>query len=453
MSAPSRHVPSPSGKALYPVLRGGRQSSSPEQNAFHQRARLQGAIVAAVAKYGYAAMTVTQVVSLAGVSRTTFYKHFSDKEGCFLATYDLIAAIATERISRAYRTPTDWQQRLRAAFQVFAEIIVDERDAAHLVLVDALGAGHRVLEHRERITATFETMLRQSFDAAPQRALVSDTTIRAIVSGIRRVAYHRLLTGEPEQLNNVLEDLLAWAVGYHAPGVQPPLRPATTSAEEVQLGQTLKDTTIPALDIATARKTLTLRERVQHSIVSLASEGGYGALSIPTITARAGTSNEAFYANYTNKQQAFLAIFQEATKRALTPAIEAFQNAPTWPQAVHDTIATLLTYTAQDPIFARLAFFEVLTGGPPAIQLAEQNLDTVATMFAPGHKAHPKVPSVVAEAITGGLWNVIQYELGHGRAAELPQLAPELTYIALAPFLGAKEAARVAQVATDPTTA
>jgi hypothetical protein len=66
-------------------------------------------------------------------------------------------------------------------------------------------------------------------------------------------------------------------------------------------------------------------------------------------------------------------------------------------------------------------------------------------MFAPGHKAHPKVPSVVAEAIVGGLWNVIQYELGHGRAAELPQLAPELTYIALAPFLGAKEAAKIAK--------
>jgi hypothetical protein len=52
---------------------------------------------------------------------------------------------------------------------------------------------------------------------------------------------------------------------------------------------------------------------------------------------------------------------------------------------------------------------------------------------------------VVAEAIVGGLWNVIQYELGHGRAAELPQLAPELTYIALAPFLGAKEAAKIAK--------
>jgi hypothetical protein len=54
------------------------------------------------------------------------------------------------------------------------------------------------------------------------------------------------------------------------------------------------------------------------------------------------------------------------------------------------------------------------------------------------------VPAVVSEAIVGGLWNVMQYEIGHGRAALLPQLAPELLYISLTPFLGAEEAAEIA---------
>jgi len=418
---------------------------SPEQNALHQRARLQGAMVTAVAQSGYAGTTIKQLVSLAGVSRTTFYRHFADKEQCFLATYDMIATLATERISRAYRQPEKWRERVAAGFRYFAEIVASEREASHLVLVDALGAGHRVLEHRDRMIAVFELMFRQSFDEAPKKALITDTAIRAIVSGIRRVAYRRLLRGEPERLSEVIEDLMSWAIGYHVPGVEPPLRPPITISENPpRLHQALRESVIPALDPALARTTHTHRERILHAVVSIASEGGYPALSIPAISARAGTSNEAFYENFTDKQDAFLTVFRETTQRALAPAIEAFQAAPDWPRAARDSIATLLEVAARDPIFARLAFFEILTGGPAAIDLAERSLDTFNPMFAPGHDQYPKVPPVVSEAIVGGIWNVMQHEIGHGRAAQLPELAPELTYITLAPFLGARKAARVA---------
>jgi AcrR family transcriptional regulator len=442
----SKPVPSPSGKALYPVLPAGRQTMPPEEVALHQRARLQGAMVAAVAENGYAATTIKQLVSLAGVSRRTFYKHFADKEQCFLATYDVITTIATERITRAYRTPTGWRERLQAGFRCVAEIVTSERDAAHLVLVDAQGAGHHVLEHRDRTIAIFEMMLRQSFRAAPQQALITDTTIRAIVSGVRRVAYRRLLTGEPEKLTDVIEDLLDWATAYHVPALKPPVRPPIVIPEGApKLAQALKDSSIPALDPVKARGTHTHRQRILQAVVSLASEGGYPALSMPAISARAGISNEAFYENFTDKQHAFLTACEEATEGVLTATAEAFAAAGSWPQAAQQTIVTLVAQIAKDPVFARLAFFEMLTGGPAAVQLAEQILQRFTAMFAAGHEQHPEVHHVVGEAITGGLWSIIQHEIGHGRAAQLPELAPELIYITLTPFLGAKQAAQLAR--------
>jgi AcrR family transcriptional regulator len=440
----SRRVPAPSGKALYPVLPPGRQVMSPDRRALNQRARLQGAMVAAVAQSGYADTTIKQLVSLAGVSRTTFYRHFADKEQCFLATYDMIATMATERISRAYREPTGWRERIQAGFRYFAEIVVIERDASHLVLVDALGAGHRVLEHRDRMIGVFELMFRQSFQEASQRALVTDTTIRAIVSGIRRVAYRRLLRGEPERLNDVIEDLLDWAIAYHVPDVTPPLRPPITISEGApHLHQALRESVIPPLNPIQARTTHTHRERILHAVVSISSEGGYPALSIPAISAAAGISNEAFYENFIDKQDAFLTAFREAAKRALAPAVQAFQAAPTWPQAAYDSIATLLQFIAEDSVFARLGFFEILTGGPAAIDLAEKTLDAFGIMFQAGHEQHPHVPPVVSEAIVGGLWNIIQHEIGHSRADQLPELAPELAYITLTPFIGARQAAQL----------
>jgi AcrR family transcriptional regulator len=287
-----------------------------------------------------------------------------------LATYDMIVTLATERISRAYREPGGWRERLQAGFGYFAEIIVTEREASHLVLVDALGAGHPVLEHHDRMIGIFELMFRQSFRDAPAKAIVTDTTIRAIVSGIRRVAYRRLLRDEPEKLDEVVADLLDWAVGYHTAGARPPLRPSIVMNEDSpHLQQALRESAIAPLDPALASATHTHRERILHAVVSLASEGGYQALSIPAISQRAGISNEAFYEHFADKQDAFLTVFRETSGHALTPALEAFQTASCWPQAAHDSIAALLQFIAGDPVFARLAFFEILTGGRAAIEL------------------------------------------------------------------------------------
>ena len=54
----------------------------------HQRNRMHGAMVEAVALRGYERTSVKQVVGLAGVSRRSFYEQFANKQECFLATYD-----------------------------------------------------------------------------------------------------------------------------------------------------------------------------------------------------------------------------------------------------------------------------------------------------------------------------------------------------------------------------
>ncbi len=45
----------------------------------------------------------------------------------------------------------------------------------------------------------------------------------------------------------------------------------------------------------------------------------------------------------------------------------------------------------------------------------------------------------------GGIWQVLHRYIERGAIAELPEAAPQLTYFALAPFLGAQAAAEVAR--------
>ena len=62
-------------------------------------------MAACVAARGYEAVTVADVVAVAGVS-ATFYEHFEGKRECFLAAYDtidLVVGFVEERAEEAGR--------------------------------------------------------------------------------------------------------------------------------------------------------------------------------------------------------------------------------------------------------------------------------------------------------------------------------------------------------------
>jgi AcrR family transcriptional regulator len=53
----------------------------------HQRRRLLAAMAEALAEHGYAGVTTTHVSERAGVSTSTFYRHFGNLWDCVLAAY------------------------------------------------------------------------------------------------------------------------------------------------------------------------------------------------------------------------------------------------------------------------------------------------------------------------------------------------------------------------------
>src|SRR5271157_3830810 len=123
---------------LYQRLPHGPHSLDHGQVIRHQRTRIQGAIVEAVAASGYEEASVSQVVGLAGVSRRSFYEIYANKLDCFLATYDLIAARGLKQIRQAYgASEGDLEDRLRPAFQAFAEGVAGHWNDARLVIVEA----------------------------------------------------------------------------------------------------------------------------------------------------------------------------------------------------------------------------------------------------------------------------------------------------------------------------
>src|SRR5262249_22140037 len=122
-----------------------------------QRSRMLSAAVDAVEDVGYARMTVAEVIGRARVSRKTFYDVFSDREDCFLAAFEQAIEQSRAVAIEAYIGADSWREGIRSALAHLLAFMDDEPGLTRLCVVEALGAGERVLERRAQL---FEELAR-----------------------------------------------------------------------------------------------------------------------------------------------------------------------------------------------------------------------------------------------------------------------------------------------------
>lgn len=399
-------------------------------------------MVEAVARRGYAGTTLRELVTLAGVSKSTFYDHFENKQECFLATFDEVVAQVSARVGEAYRQPGDFRQRLVAGLSTFMRLAVDEPAAASLVAVESLTLGAAGVAHRERASQAFELLIQQSFDHSPSEHRVAPLTVRAIVAGIRGVAYRHLRSGRGGELPDRVEELVDWALNYQrqeSEGVQraaeAAARPAPAPPQPPAEEHPLPSWSEPP-DSRRSRTLLSQRERIVRAAARVVIENGYPGLSIPAISGAAGVSNQTFYEHFPGKLEAFLAAFEIVAGQALAVTAAALAAEGGRIEAIGVGMRALLEQIARDELFARLAFFELPTAGPVALDHAEAMLDNFTAFLSPDAAPNEirRLPTrTLAEAIPSGVWAVIQHEIHEGRLDSLPEMAPELTRVVLVP--------------------
>ena len=171
-----------------------------------------------VAEKGYAAATIGDLTAEAGVSRTTFYELFGDKEACFLAAYDNAVETLVRRVIAAYESEQRWPQRARAGLAALLEALAEEPALARLSLVD-IGSVGPVAQRRYRATVQRLTPLfDEGRDWAPGGRSLPPNTSRMAIGGVTGLIADELLAGRAEQLPDLLSDVLfATLVPYIGP--------------------------------------------------------------------------------------------------------------------------------------------------------------------------------------------------------------------------------------------
>lgn len=177
-----------------------------------QRARMIAAAVEAVEEVGYARMTVAQVIGRAKVSRKTFYDVFADREDCFLAAFQQTLELARVQVREAYERQPAWREGVRAGLARTLAMMDQEPALARLCVVEALGAGERVLAHRAVVLDELAAVIDRGRHATGAAREPPELTAEGVVGAVFAVLHTRLLEGGSEPLEGLLGSLMSMIV-------------------------------------------------------------------------------------------------------------------------------------------------------------------------------------------------------------------------------------------------
>lgn len=132
--------------------------------------------------------------------------------------------------------------------------------------------------------------------------------------------------------------------------------------------------------------------------------------------------------------------------QAFAVAADAFAGtAESWERGVQAAIAELFDFLAQRAGETKACVVTDCGGGAEALARRDRTIERFTQLLQPGFSAATAPPPpVVAEAIGGGIYELVRGHVLERRLEHLPSAAPDATVIALSPFIGPDGAAALA---------
>jgi AcrR family transcriptional regulator len=192
------------------------------------------------------------------------------------------------------------------------------------------------------------------------------------------------------------------------------------------------------------------RERMLVAVVAAVSEKGYQAATVEDVVKGSGVSRKTFYEQFANKEDCFLAAYDELVGRLFTTLDEAFQAQTSWQAQVLAAVGALLEFFASEPEAAQIGMIEVMAAGPTALEryrLAQRGFTLYLAETAKRSTYSGEITERAGMASIGGMAAVIADMVREGRTRELPEIRDEVATFGLAFYIGAAEAERTVQEA------
>jgi AcrR family transcriptional regulator/DNA-binding MarR family transcriptional regulator len=193
------------------------------------------------------------------------------------------------------------------------------------------------------------------------------------------------------------------------------------------------------------------RARILSAAAEIVGEVGYGGMSVARVTRRAGVSRRTLYDLFEDREDCFLAVFEDAVARASAVATQAASEQRGWREQARAGLSALLELAGDERVLGALVVVHALGSGPKVLTRRAHRLGPLIAFIDRGHleietgKGPPADPGrsvLTAEGVVGAVLSVI-----HARMLERPNrplvdlLNPLMGMIVL-PYLGPAAAAK-----------
>jgi AcrR family transcriptional regulator len=163
-----------------------------------QHARLLEGLAASIREKGLAQTQVADIVRHAHASRRTFYKHFPDKDSCFVELTDALSVLLLERVDQAIERDAPLEVQIEQAIDTYVDILVDEPNLTATWASPSLG--ERVIiaqrEGVERYAQLLVSVLAADAERDPGVEPVSLERAYMVVSGVQQAIIRAVARGQ-----------------------------------------------------------------------------------------------------------------------------------------------------------------------------------------------------------------------------------------------------------------
>ncbi len=155
------------------------------------------------------------------------------------------------------------------------------------------------------------------------------------------------------------------------------------------------------------------RTRVLGALCEVVAERGAGGATVAHIVARAGVSRRTFYELFADREECFLAAFDQAVERAAARVLPAWEGAGRWRERVRGALVALLGFFDEEPDLGALCVVHALGAGPRAL---ERRAEVVRVLVAVveegrGEARRGEVAPLTGEGVVGAVLAVLHTRL------------------------------------------
>jgi len=190
------------------------------------------------------------------------------------------------------------------------------------------------------------------------------------------------------------------------------------------------------------------RRRIIDAMIDSSAEKTYAATTISDIVSRAHISRSTFYKEFDDKRACFDAAIDDCIEqlREAGAAAQAPADAP--PEAVRKSVAAVLRALAARPGLAQLLTGDAIAVDPMVIERYRRaTIPAIAALWK--QDGAPFSPGTDPRLAFGKIQVLVLNQIAIGKAEMLPDLLPEIVYLAISPFGGHDEAVHQAQLSRE----